>query len=365
MPLQIIRQDITKLKVDAIVNATNQKMLPDGGEDAAIHKAAGPELLKYCKKLGGVGVGEAKITPAFNIPAKYVIHTVGPVWKGGKSGERALLRSCYTECLNIAVQKKLNSIAFPLISSGLHGYPKSKVLDEAESVIKKFINKHEIDVYIVVYDKTLYSVNKKLLANVQGYVDNPATKSVSEKKTASPKHKGELDIGFIEALSQKGFLESYNAPKNVNYLAREFIRPRETSLKISKSTTPDVNEIRRMLAGIDKPFAETLFYYIDMKGMTDVQAYKGANVSRKAFSKLRCEKNYKPSKITAMSYAISLHLNFAEASHLLSTAGYAFSPSHRIDRVIEYFLYTGAYKDIHEINQILDQLDLPSLGCTK
>lgn len=366
MPLQIIRQNITKLKVDAIVNTTNQKMMPDGGVDAAIHKAAGPELIKYCRKLGGIDVGEAKITPAFNLPAKYVIHTVGPVWKGGKSGERALLRSCYTECLNLAIQKKCRSIAFPLISSGLYGYPKSKVLEEAEGVIKRFIDKHEIDVYLVVYDKESYSVNKKLYENVQRFVDIFSEEPVTRVKPTplAQKRKSSTDSKVTLKDSSLDF-EIYSAKRRVRAPLDEGRLNYDACEYISKSITPDIDEISTRLSRAEKNFAETLFYYIDKKGMTDVQAYKGANVSRKVFSKLRCEKDYKPSKATAMSYAISLRLTLEEAKHLLSTAGYTFSHSFRTDLVIEYFLHKGNYKDIHQVNQILDQFDLPSLGCTK
>jgi O-acetyl-ADP-ribose deacetylase (regulator of RNase III) len=367
MPLYIIKEDITKLKVDAIVNATNQKMVPDGGVDAAIHKAAGSELMECCKKLGGVGVGEAKVTPAFNLPAKYVIHTVGPVWMGGKSGERALLRSCYTECLDIAIQKKCKSIAFPLISAGLHGYPKSKVLNEAEGVIKKFIDHHEIDVYLVVYDKSLYSVNKKLCSDVQRYIDCLSGKNTFRDVKAPSAGKLSLDLG-----KKTGF-ENSREESEGRYCCRirkpSVYEERENRFSaieyISKSSTPNIDEISRRLSRTEKSFAETLFYFIDKKGMTDVQAYKGANVSRKAFSKLRCEKDYKPSKATAMSYAISLRLNLDETKILLSAAGYALSHSLHMDLAIEYFLLTGEYKDIHEINQILYQFDLPSLGCEK
>ena len=152
MPLKIVKRDITKIKCDAIVNPTNPRFAADGGVDAAIHKAAGEALMKSCLSLGGCAVGEAKITPAFNLPQRFVIHTVGPLWQGGERGERKLLESCYTECLKLAVENECESVAFTLISSGLNGYPKDRVLKDAAAVIGDFLKEHELLVYLVIYD---------------------------------------------------------------------------------------------------------------------------------------------------------------------------------------------------------------------
>ena len=355
MPLKIIRQDITKISCDAIVNPTNKYMLPGGGVDAAIHQAAGPGLLKYCQRLGGVSVGEARITPAFDLPCEYVIHTAGPEWEDGLSGERVLLRSCYKEAMKLAVRFGCKSVAFPLIASGLYGYPKDKVLKEATEVLSEFLRHHEMDVYIVVYDKTAYSISKELYDDVQSFVDNFYVET----------HSDTLDISREEDI-----YASYQSRQIVCDMICAMEEPVKQSLEergIEASVCCDSMpfqsaKLDKMLRDMDKGFAETLFDYIDKKRLTDVEAYKRANVSRKTFSKIKCDKNYKPSKITAISFAIGLHLDLEETKHLLSTAGMALSRADKFDVIIEYFIISGKYNTIHDVNEVLYQFDQSLLG---
>ena len=347
MPIKIVREDITKIKCDCIVNPTNVNMRPSGGVDAAIHKAAGKALRDFGKELGSLSVGEAKITPAFDLPCKYVIHTVGPKWKGGLAGERILLRSCYQESMRLAVENGCESIAFPLISSGLFNYPKDKVLREAENAISEILDAHEMDVFIVVYDKTSYSINSGICQNVQTFVDNFYTKSHIMSIVEANESGGYADciIAETESISR---IERHQASLCVADAAAEPIR---------KKTSLD-----DMLSRMDRGFADTLFYYIDQKGITDVEAYKRSNVDKKTFSKIKCNKDYRPSKITAVSFAVGLHLNLSEAKHLLSTAGMCLSRSNKFDVIIEYFLLTGEYDTIFDVNEVLYQFDQSLLG---
>ena len=351
MPLQIIRQDITKIKCDAIVNPTNRHMWPGGGADAAIHEAAGPELLEYCQKLGGVSVGEAKITPAFNLPCKYVIHTAGPEWEGGLSGERVLLRSCYKESMKLAIQHRCKTVAFPLIASGLYGYPKDKVLKEATDVLSKFLKHNEMDVYIVVYDKTAYSISREIYDDVQSFVDNFYVETHSD---------------MFDNFREEDTYASYKASRIMRDKCSAPEEPfEECSIEAPvcyDSALFQSKRLDKMLKEMDKGFADTLFDYIDKKGLTDVEAYKCANVSRKTFSKIKCDKHYKPSKITAISFAIGLHLNLDETKHLLSTAGLALSRADKFDVIIEYFIMSGKYQTIHDVNEVLYQFDQLLLG---
>lgn len=166
MPLQIVRKDITTMKVDAIVNAANESLLGGGGVDGAIHRAAGPQLLAECRKLGGCRTGQAKITGGCHLPARYVIHTVGPVWRGGSHGERELLVSAYRNALELAVSHDCHTVAFPLISSGVYGYPKEQALKVAVETIGAFLQEHELTVFLVIFDRASWAVVEELFADI-------------------------------------------------------------------------------------------------------------------------------------------------------------------------------------------------------
>ena len=351
MPLKIIRQDITQIKCDAIINPTNRHMWPGGGADAAIHEAAGPELLEYCQKLGGVSVGEAKITPAFNLPCKYVIHTAGPEWEGGLAGERVLLRSCYKESMKLAISYKCKSVAFPLIASGLYGYPKDRVLSEATDVISRFLERYEMDVYIVVYDKTAYSISRELYDDVQSFVDNFYVET----------HSDMFDNFREEAIYQEHKAKRARKPALDKCIMADAL-PDFAPMCSEIEATFHSERLDDMLENMDKGFADTLFYYIDKKGITDVEAYKRSNVGKKTFSKIKCNKDYKPSKITAVSFAVGLHLSLEETQHLLSTAGMCLSRANKFDVIIEYFIMTGKYESIFDVNEVLYQFDQSLLG---
>lgn len=332
MPLQIIRADITKLEVDAIVNAANETLLGGGGVDGAIHKAAGPGLLEECRTLGGCKTGDAKITGGYDLPARYVIHAVGPVWHGGHEGEAELLASCYRKSLELAANKGLESIAFPLISSGAYGYPKDQALLVAQSVIGEFLMKSDMLVYIVVFDKKAFVLSEKLLSSVKAYIDDNYVDTHEQMYSRNMQYRGQMRGRDMKwAMSQR--CEGRAAPR----------------------------KLKDVVGELDETFSESLLRLIDQKGMTDVETYKKANVDRKLFSKIRNDKFYKPKKSTVIAFAIALELSLDETKDLLLKAGYGLSRSCQFDLIIEYFIVEGVY-DIMEINSALFEFDESLLG---
>lgn len=332
MPLHIIRQDITKIKCDAIVNPSNRYLFPSGGVDEKIHRKAGPELRAACALLGGIEVGEAKITPAFNLPCKYVIHTAGPVWSGGQNGEKTFLQNCYVNCLKTAMVNGCVSVAIPLISSGTYGYPKDKVLKVAVKTINGFLQDNELNVYLVVYDKTSYEFSKRLYGQVEKFIEDNYCD----------------DLRCMSIKSPDDSLFDFTETDEI-YYGKEPV------------FGEDVSSIEKMLSEIDDNFAVTLFKLIDVKNMTEIECYKKANVSKQTWYKILNEKNYKPSKNTVIAFAISLKLTFPETQHLLSTVGFTLSKSSKFDIIIEYFIKHGSY-DIMKINETLFEFDQPCLG---
>ena len=344
MPIKIIRQDITKIECDVIVAPTDEGYSHGGGADRAIHEAAGDELYAACLEAGELSVGGAVLTPAFKLPQKYVIHTVGPVYKDGNSGEEEMLRSCYRTSLRLARDKGCESIAFPLISSGRFGFPKDRVLKIAMDEIAEFLFECEMLVYIAVFDKSSYSISEKLFSDITSFIKD--TERVCYSFSAMPPSASERPASRYDA-SRKP-----RKPKKVLDELDEYCF----------SEAPSEISLEDMLRDMDRGFAETLFSYIDKKGLTDVECYKRANVDKKTFSKIKCNKDYKPSKLTAVSFAIALRLDLSETEHLLKTVGMSLSRSSKFDIIIEYFVTTGNYKDIFDVNETLYQFDQMTLG---
>ncbi|MGR6835938.1 O-acetyl-ADP-ribose deacetylase [Syntrophomonas erecta] len=334
MPLEIIRNDITKVYADAIVNAANSSLLGGGGVDGAIHRAAGPELLEECRALGGCETGEAKITKWYKLPAKYIIHTVGPVWHGGSNNEEKLLADCYKNSLALAKEHNLESIAFPLIASGAFGYPKDKALQTAILVIGDFLLSYEMTVFLVVYDKTAFVLSEKLFSSIAQYIDDK----------------------YIEAhfFNRRDRFEEIHELSEI-YPEAPFSTGAPAPVKKRKRSLDDV------VNNMDETFSQMLVRLIDEKGMTDAETYKKANIDRKLFSKIRNDINYKPSKPTAIAFAIALRLNLDETKDLLLKAGFALSHSSKFDIIIEYFIEEGNY-NIFEINEALFAFDQNLLG---
>ncbi len=348
MPFEIIRNDITKMKVDAIVNAANPSLLGGGGVDGAIHRAAGPELLNECRTLGGCRTGEAKITKGYRLPARYVIHTVGPVWHGGKNGEKELLTACYRHSLELASAYACESVAFPMISAGAYGYPKDEAMTVAVDAITRFLSDHDMTVYLAVFGHTEFLTGKKLFRDVQAYIDDVyAEKHVKKNLESARERLWHSDKSAALDLDQalgSAYSAAYEAPE---------IMPAPKANRV-----PDLDD---MLKKADKGFSETLLELIGQKGLTDAQCYKRANVDRKLFSKIRSNPAYKPSKPTVFAFAVSLGLNLSETKSLLQKAGFALSHSSKFDIILEYFILSENY-DIFEINEVLFHYDMPLLG---
>jgi O-acetyl-ADP-ribose deacetylase len=337
MPFTIVRQDITKMKVDAIVNAANTRLVMGRGVCGAIFKAAGvTELQAACDQLVPIQTGDAVITPGFKLPARFVVHTAGPIYRGGMHGEEEQLRSCYRNSLKRAVENQCESLAFPLISSGIYGYPKDKALRVAAETIQDFLREHDLDVYLVVFDKAAFTISEKLLGEVESYIDEHYV----------------AEYPFSRQVA-------YDDDAEVDQDVRRFEIDFNTSS--TKGILAEGRSIDMLISKLDEPFSKTLLRLIDAKGKTDVEVYKRANLDRKLFSKIRTSKGYSPSKRTALALAVALELTLQETEDLLGRAGYALSHSQKFDVIVEYFIVSNQY-DIFEINEVLFKYDQPLLG---
>ncbi len=338
MPLEIVRHDITKLNVDAIVNAANPSLKMGGGVCGAIFKAAGAdELQAACDEIGDCQVGQAVMTNAFKLPAKFIIHTPGPVWQGGSCKEAELLKACYENSLKLAKKHQCQSIAFPLISTGIYGYPKEEALQIAVSTIGSFLLENDTSVYLVVFDKKSFGLSKKLFSSIHQYIDEHY---VEESEIYFGRNRNE------EPFAMQPIYESEII--DADYYEKESPSHKQRSL------VDLVNQL-------DESFSERLLRLIDEKGMTDVETYNRANIDRRLFSKIRNGVNYSPKKKTAIAFAVALKLNLDETIDLLASAGYTLSHSSKFDVIVEYFILEANY-DIHEMNEALFAFDQPLLG---
>ena len=333
MPLSIVRNDITQMAVDAIVNAADEALLGGGGVDGCIHRAAGPGLLEECRALHGCKTGEAKITGAYRLPCKYVIHTVGPVWHGGGCGERDALVSCYRSSLALAKKYGCETVAFPLISAGVFGYPKDEALRVAVDTIGEFLLRNDMTVYIVVFGSKSFRTGSRLFADIAEYIDDHYVDTHSDSLRERQRRSAALRCGEEPVCA---------------YAAAEPV-------------PAAVRGLDERLAHLDAGFSETLLRLIDRSGKKDSEIYKKANVDRKLFSKIRTKADYRPSKSTVLAFAVALELDLNETRDLLARAGYALSASSKFDVIIEYFIARKRY-DIFEINEALFTFDQSLLG---
>lgn len=345
MPFQIIRNDITKVRADAIVNTANPQPMIGGGTDSAIYVAAGEkELLVERKKIGKIQPGQAMPTDAFKLQAKYIIHTVGPSWIDGQHGEREILHSCYENSLNLAAKLQCESVAFPLIATGVYQFPKDEALQIALSEINKFLLSHEMEVILVVFDRKAFELSSKLSGSIREFIDENSVQNL-----------GRQEYGDL----------LYSASAAGPELRRE--QPRRADKEMPG---PVAGALPKELEGKDlkdlvdnpgKTFREKLFELIDQSGMDDVSVYKKANIDRKLFSHIKTRKDYKPKKKTVIALGVALGLDLPTMEDLLGRAGFALSPSSKADLIIMYFVSKRDY-DIFEINAALFDYGQPLLG---
>ena len=401
MAFKIVRNDITKISADAIVNTANPEPVYREGTDSAVYIAAGADrLLEERKKIGRIGEGCIAVTPAFDLDAKYIFHTVGPVWTGGGSGERETVRKCYLNCLNKAKELGLESIAFPLISTGIYGFPKADALLIATSVFSGFLAENEMEITLVVFDSESFMLSDKIFSGVDQYIDenyveerfeeeyygaaacedslggesliedrsleNSPRRSLFGRNRKNLLRRGRNDAAAMEEQAGSDAEEAYGAAP-AGYAAQgmaarcappEVLPGAEMQGAYARSAPRSLEDV---VKNISETWSESLLRLITEKGYTDTEVYKRANVDRKLFSKIRSNKDYQPKKNTAVAFALALRLNPDETRDFLRRAGYAFSPSSKFDLIIEYSIDHGIY-DLMLINGALFDHDLPQLG---
>jgi len=352
MPFNIIRNDITKLKVDAIVNAANTSLQMGGGVCGAIFTAAGADRLQNaCDHLAPIKTGEAVITQGYNLPAKFIIHTAGPVYRDGKHGEEELLRACYINSLELATKNGCESVAFPLISSGIFGYPKAEALRVATTAIRDYINENDITVSLVVFDKSAFEVSKELLGAVESFIDEHYIDehTVARSRYLDVERKAFESAPPSEAMQPAMLKSTMPVPKI------------EKAQVIEEASLFADSSLIDLVENLDEPFSTTLLRLIDAAGKKDSEVYRRANIDRRLFSKIRSNAAYTPSKPTVLAFAVALELNLDQTEDLLERAGFALSRSRKFDVIVEYFIQSRKY-DIFQINEVLFSFDQPLLG---
>jgi len=329
MPLEIRRCDIASVPADAVVNAANAYLMMGSGVCGSIFRGAGAEKMQAaCDAIGGCKVGHAVVTPGFDLPAKYVFHAVGPVWRGGDSSEEEFLRSCYRSCLSLAKQYELESIAFPLISAGSFGYPREAALDIALSEFRRFLETEELHIILVLFDSGVMRIGKKLALSIQSYIDDHYVEEHYDRRRQDPGRQATLAA----------------MPKCAPCAAQK--------CAAAPLLDPEESNLSEILSKKQETFSGFLFRLIDEEGLSGVQLYKRANMDRKLVSKIRSIPGYTPAKKTVLALCVALSLPMGEARELLRRAGYAFSPCSKTDLIVSYFLEAG-HADIFTVNEAL------------
>ena len=376
MPFKIVRNDITKMNTEAIVNTANDYPTVGTGCDHAVYMAAGyEELLAYRReRIGFVKAGDAFVTPGFHLPAKYIIHAVSPVYIDGKHEEEMLLRSCYRKSLALAAEYGIRSIAFPLISTGGFGYPKEEGMRIAVDEIHAFLLNSDMQIYLVVFDEKATKMGRNLYPDLEAYIDLnyvqerreeeygdaaplplAAAKPSAGKKSEKP--------GFQQSIFQKPKASKDEASdiSEAEYIEEACLFDEKEALFDEDAAIEEMErKLAERMAHMSDTFPQYLLYLISEKGMENAEVYKRAIVDKKVFSKIKNNPEYHPQKLTALCLCIGAKLNLDESKELLARAGYALSPCDKTDIIFSYFIEHGIY-DMIEIDIQLEEHGLPCI----
>ena len=400
MPFTIVRDDITRVRADALVNAANEGLRMGGGVCGALFRAAGAaQLQEACDAIGHCATGSAVATPAFRLPARYVIHAVGPVWQGGDHGEPELLASCYRSALELAVRLDCASIAFPLISAGIYGYPRREALAVARETILSFLADHDLEVTLVLFERSAVRLASDLRLRVESFIDDvyvgasdyqrresaerpwlpseapgpdermwgaaamASAPLLPEQDEEAPEDAAAFSAPMPPAAAASAPAPAMPAPARTPPAAPAAApapAPAPTAGRRTRSFELP-RPLRRLLAHLDAGFSATLLALIDERGLSDAQVYKRANLSRQHFSKIRSNPGYQPKKTTVLALAVALELTLDETEMLLQRAGFALSHADKRDVIVEFFIRERTY-DVFQINEALFAFDQPLLG---
>lgn len=346
MPFKIVRNDITKMNTEAIVNTANDHATVGTGCDSAVYKAAGyDELLKYrVEKIGFVPEGDAFITPGFNLQAKYIIHAVSPHYMGGAKGEEEKLRSCYRKSLQIAKENHIKSIAFPLISTGGFGYPKEEGMRIAVDEINAFLLGNDMLIYLVVFDNKTTALGEKIYPDLEEYID---CNYVREKREEEYNDSVFCRIGK----ESRAVVHEYHEMNAVSECEE---------IQFFDFEEQHESKLEERMKHISDTFSQYLMYLIQDKKMENAEVWKRAIVDKKVFSKIKNNPDYHPQKLTALCLCIGAKLNLDESRDLLARAGYALSPCDKTDIIFSYFIENEIY-DMIELDIQLEEHGLPCI----
>lgn len=387
MPFSIVRNDIARVRADALVNAANTRLAEGGGVCGAIFAAAGREQMRAaCAELGGCPTGGAVVTPAFNLPARWCIHAVGPIWHGGNGGEEEALRSCFRAIFARVVELGAASVAYPLISAGIYGYPTERALAVAREETRAFLAEHDdVQVTLVVFERSTVQLSYELDRGIREYIDDayvaqsPRTRRGGEER-AREERWAEEDANCAapaSALPPSLFAaptgqrpQAPSAPTaptapmapGASAPARPGPHAPAAPSMAGRAARPEAaTGLDEALAHLDASFTETLFALIDERGLTDAEVYRRANLSRQLFSKIRSKPGYRPTKLTAVALAMALELDLPTTQDLLARAGLALSPANIFDVIVKFFIEHRIY-DIYQLNEALFTYDQPLVG---